>query len=197
MPEYLSIKERIERRLCAILRAAQVSWLSDELAAGRISTAERDAAGVHRWDARGKRSSQSSWAAIESPAKSFAHLDILLLHDDEEVAEGADGNIGYTDKTQPMAAAVIIKQAENSGEITIAVVNRWLARLEAALTADPNVTESGGPQLAIDLQITGTRRPPLEEGQRECVAAVEFAVTYQHERNTPYALGTLIAAALA
>ncbi len=132
---------------------------------------------VRRWDTRAKTTP--------------IHLDAIVAVSDETAEEGPQGTIGYTDKTLPVIVAVILFPNEASDDDSDWLRNRWQARLEQELMADPAIVEAVTlERLAIDTQITAIPGPDYAEGSLS--AAVQVDVTYRHDRNSPYTLGTLI-----
>ena len=132
---------------------------------------------VRRWDTRAK------FTPI--------HLDAVVAASDETAEEGPQGTIGYTDKTLPVVVAVILFQSEASDDDSDWLRNRWQARLEQKLMANPAIIEAVTNQrLAIDTQISLIDGPDYAEGSLS--AAVQVDVTYRHDRNSPYTWGTLI-----
>lgn len=156
MAEAITIKERIERRIEAIVGAI----------AG-IGT-------VERWDARGNTRD---------------NLSAVIIAEDEVAADGAQGNPGTTTNTLEVTVELLIAQAPKADDTESGsfVHNRWLGNLKAALTADERLVEPDTSEpLAVDVRVTGTSQPPLEEGQSEFFAVLVLEVTYDETRNNPY-----------
>jgi hypothetical protein len=176
MPEYLSIRERIERQLVLVLQAAP--------GVNR----------VFRWDGRGLRDPETGLATDASGGRLSMQVgDCMLIPLDERAEEGGEGNVGYTLKTLPVDVQMKVAAADDDAEAEATMINRCLLNLETALMVDPGVTErhnsaSGGDIiLAIDMRTTGNYQAPREVGQRETIVALALEVTYQHQRNNPAA----------
>ncbi len=132
---------------------------------------------VRRWDTRAK------FTPI--------HLDAIVAVVSESGEEGPQGTIGYTDKTMSAVVAVILFQSEASDDDSDWLRNRWQARLEEKLMADPAIVEAVTlERLAIDTKDPTHIEPDYAEGSIS--AAVQVDVTYRHDRNSPYKYGTLI-----
>lgn len=158
MAEKLSIKERIERELVRSLQTI------DDIT-------------VSRWDAR---------------TADGNNLSCVLIAEDEEVPGGTLGlgeQSSTTEKTMILTAQLLVAQAPKrlDSASSSQVHNRWLARLEAAIMGNSQVTETGtGVNLAIDTQVVGTSNPPTEDDQPEFFTILAFEVNYEHYRNDPY-----------
>lgn len=167
MPNNLSIRERIERRIIAIVQAIS-----------GIGT-------VYRWDGRSLRDPSSGLGVNSSGEKiMLGHLDAVVFSDDESAAPGGLGNGGFTDKTLELSVQVNVQLAEDDTDSDAACVNRWALFLETALTADPRITASGV-RLATDSRITRIENPPVTETQPETMVIVRMEANYTHYRNDP------------
>lgn len=174
--EILSIRERIERRLAAIVRG--------------ISGIGR----VFRWDMRGPRDPDTE-LGVDSEGKrpSMQHLDALIAPDDESAAEDGQGGMGggTTTKTLPVEIFLKLAQDETHAMLTARLINRWLLRLETALMADPVLQEAAGEcneeRLAVSMRTVAIASPPIEFGQREVMVGIRVEVTYMHYRDDPAA----------
>ena len=132
---------------------------------------------VRRWDGKG--------------TANVAPLDCFVVEEDESALEGPNGGIGYTDKHLPLLIAVVLFPDESSSEADSWTRNRWQARLEEKIVADPYITEAiTEEKLAIDVSVVSVDGPDLAEGSIS--AAIRALVVYRHERTNPYRLGTLI-----
>lgn len=181
--ETLSIKERIERLLVAMV--ARVVLSHNLQAIGR----------VYRWDARGVRDPQTGLAVDGSGQRlNMADGDAAVIALDEEIAEGAQGSMGLTIKTAKIQIQIKIAKDEDDPVTTSQWHNRWLLAVETALMANRGLREdqSGSPagtqdgeQLAVDMRTSGTFRSEREPGQPETISALEVEIKYQHLRNDP------------
>lgn len=202
MSETWSVKERIERRVAAILAAAQTAsstgWIAVEQAAGRMTAAQAGRCGVHRFDHHGRRLSQDDFTladlADDMLRQGYGHGDVIVASDDESADESDQASYGLTAKRMPLTVVVLLAPPESSTENSAVALNRWLARLETALcsSAGGNVAEGDGTVVAWRIQCTGTRRAELSAGGKSgggggtFCAAVDFAVDYRHPRSDPY-----------
>jgi hypothetical protein len=157
----ISIRERIERQV------------------HRTVTAIDGIGTVRRWDARG--------------ATNPANLDAFVYSGEEAVADDAEGNLGLTVKYLTVNVAVLIMHDENTPptytdtdrESTAFLVNRWLAKIEAAVLANPKVRETGGTtDLAYRIAVRKIGEPGADNGVAEAV--LEFGVEYSHVWDDPY-----------
>ncbi len=172
MPEKISIKERIERQLLL-----QLLEIDD-------GVPDRAVKSAHRTDLRGKRTDQEDFGRADlKPDESddLGHLDAFLVVLDEVTQTEPNGNIGYTEKRMPCIVGVMLKVAENDGENTAFVHNRWLRLIENTIGANRQILEAETDvRLAIDTRVTATSQPPTVAGQPDFAAMVQFDVTYQH-----------------
>lgn len=126
---------------------------------------------VRRWDARGD----------SNPAS----LDVYVVSEDEAAAEGAQGSVGVTTKLLPVLVCCVLLQAEDDSDGTDYLRNKWAAKLEAAILADPKITEAvSAVPLAVDCRTTMVDAPELAAGLVN--ASVRIIVEYDHNRDSPY-----------
>lgn len=104
--------------------------------------------------------------------------------------EGTDVPTGLTEKKLEAAVFVSAQLAENSPLVQDAVVNQFLAEVEAAVLADPTLVEPSGigneERLAIDTRVTEVIPPLVVDDQPDIAAQVTFEITYRHLRESPY-----------
>lgn len=175
MAEKLSVKERIERRVAALLENAATAWASAEVSEGRFASG--DAIVVERWTDKGNTN---------------AMFSILVIPGDESVDPGGQGNDAGDVVTMNLRLACemqLVRRERVDGSTAAAQIhNRWLARIVEAVMADRGLVESDtGEQLAVDVLPTGSSNPPGEEEQPEFFTVAEFEVIYDVFAADPYA----------
>jgi len=187
-PEQLSVRERIERRVFEVMQAAHAGWIATDLAAARIGVGQAEAAGVHRWDARGFGTDQDDPADADLTRRKPAHLDLTIAAGDESLADDGIGTVGLSEKQLPLCLFVHIHQSEKNPENTSAIMTRWLARLEAAITADVRLFTGGSPSVPLskDVEVLGARQGRMEDNQPALVVALDVLIKYRHPYNDPY-----------
>lgn len=126
---------------------------------------------VYRWDASGRVKCRPG--------------DVLVIEQEDRASEGSSGSIGCTVKELRVQLAAILVEDENDSYPASARRIHWQAALEAAIMADPFLTETEtGERLAVDTRVTTWSAPDIGEGL--ITAVVEFEIEYQHYRNSPY-----------
>lgn len=163
MPEYLSIRERQERRIAAIVAAVT------------------DVAACHR----------RAWLG-----EYVEHLHAYLWSGGEQASpdgfgtpSGATTTIVYS-----MSIAVCIAQSADAEttEAPAVVYNRMLARLKAAVMADPELTDDDDNTEPLantgdGVQWIGSNDPPLDTAAGEFFIEIEIEIPYAQYRDNPYA----------
>jgi len=172
MAEKLTIKRRVELQLIAALGALLPTWMDEEVAAGRATADDKTRAGVKELDQRGNDDSLFS---------------LYLDGQDEELDEGSQGDGGTMLRTFEMILATRAMSASTGDEPANAAHDRWIGRLEEAVSADPYVVEAATSQpLAIDIVVTDTLRGPFTEDMPALASMIVFEVHYETLRKNPY-----------
>ena len=159
MPEALTIRERIELRLVAILEAVT------------------DVEAVHRqvW-ADQTIEHQHAYLYAEGEDTSVGGLGDI------------GGSTTAQRFRVHVAVAVAMSPADREHEAPASVYNRWLGRIRDALTADPYLTDTlnAGEKLANTgeaLTLVESNDPPVEPGQPEFFVIQAVEIVYEHTEN--------------
>lgn len=157
MAESVPIRERIERKIAAVIAAIS-----------GIGT-------VERWDMAG------------SPT---GDLSAVVSLDGEQAVEGGQGSTPITAVTATARIELLIAHSRSNTDGSAKIFNRWLAKIQAAMLADPYLTEATSPgvttQLSLDVRYTGCEEPIAVEGQPEFFCVPLFEITYATYRDDPY-----------
>ncbi|MEM1213033.1 MAG: hypothetical protein AAGI68_12145 [Planctomycetota bacterium] len=168
MSEPLSIKERIDRRLLALVQPV----------ADALQGVDADAGDAALFEPEGNSTEPNS---------------VLVIPGKAQVVERTVGNPGSVTLEYPVVLEALIApgshvgaaEAEGgAGARTSSRINDAQRRLFAAVLADPRLTEPDtDAPLADRVDLEELDAPPLEEGQPEACAYVLVVVTYQHDSN--------------
>ena len=176
-------------RLVALMADGLADWLAEDLAAGRITQAQHDAAaqaGVEKWDARGNTQrpftivvsggeQESSREAIGNPP-----TDINVM-----VAE-IEAMLTQRQRVKPDHA-----QAATINEPSDAVLNRWIARMIDKLGEDRFLTEPVGGAVLCPMAVRVTHRylavPEQPAGDNTFMAVVRLEIEHDEFELNPYA----------
>lgn len=131
---------------------------------------------IHRWDTRG--------------VNALAPMDVVLIPEQETLDEESDGNPGVHRKVLPVVVAMMFTHDERSAVNTDHFANRWRARVWDKIMDNPTIVETAGPRLAVDSVVENIPPVDFEDGANN--AALRLTVTYEHDGNSPYVLGTAI-----
>lgn len=162
----VSIKERILRQIKAV--AAAVTGVS----------------AAYRWDV-GRWHNGSAF--VDTLVRDTVEV---ICTDDDLVEETMNGPL-----MKRMQVATQIKLMRDSDDTTVydSLVRRWERDLEAAVMADPFITETAtSVRLATDSRILNVPGPATDRGQTEVVPMVILEVDYRHDAGNPSKLGSVI-----
>ena len=164
MPEKITIRERIERRLQA------------------LAAAMTDIVAAHRRD----------WIGPEDVKDLEAYI-MTDGEDAEEDGMGTDADATTTYSFDAAIAVCIMPTvAEQTSDPLATVYNRWLGRIKEAYTDDPDLTDDDASTQQLSnagggVRITGSNDPPTGDDAGCFFVIVLITVPYTEYRNDPYA----------
>ncbi|MGB0768768.1 MAG: hypothetical protein ACPGYV_13790 [Phycisphaeraceae bacterium] len=189
MPEKLSLRTRITDRLLALMADGMTTWLAEDLAAGRITQAQHDAAianGPEKWDARGNTQKpftivvsggeqETDREAIGNPPTDINHM----------VAE-IEAMLTQRNRVKPdhdQAAAI--------NESSTDVLDRWIARMIDKLNEDKFLTEPDTSAVLCPMGVRVTHRylavPDEPASDNTFMAVVRLEIEHDEFELNPYA----------
>jgi hypothetical protein len=186
MSESLWIGERVERQACVTLAAAHATWMAEELAAGRTTSALSALAGVHRYDNADQWTDQTGFRGRHATKTAKVHGDVIVAIGDLMADVGAAGDSGTVHWRMPIDVMVWVRHPESDADNPSFVWHRWVRRILTALLADPRLTETGTSEvLTEDIQPVAALRLPAETGEPEFVVIVSFQAQFETDRTDP------------
>jgi hypothetical protein len=186
MSEALWIGERVERQVCVTLAASLATWLAEELAAGRTTSAAAALAGVHRFDNADQWTEQTAFRGRNQTKTAKVHGDVLVAAGDLSADVGAAGDSGTVHWRMPLDILVLVRHPETDTDSPAFVWHRWVRRVLTALLADGRLTEADtGELLTEDIQPVAALRVPAETGEPEFVVIVSFMAQFETDRTDP------------
>lgn len=151
----VSIRERIARQIVR-----------------NLQTIRATNATVHRWDTR-------------RGGLDYDHLDLVVRCQDEQGEDTDQSSIGLLTKTMSVAIGINIHQPEDDTLTTDALVNKWVAKVQDLMMADPFIYEDDTDErLAVDTYLRDVTAIDFDEGLVRPVCI--FEVQYQQLRDDPY-----------
>lgn len=135
---------------------------------------------VYRWSARA--------------TEVYAHLDAVIQVVEETSEQGAIGTAGTIRNTMTMLASIVIRPTESDAAVTDEAIDIWAAALKHAFLGNRTFVETAtSVRLAVDSTPAVIDPPEVQDGA--CAAAVRVVVTYDHDGDSVYRMGTAIVAA--
>lgn len=145
-------------------------------------------AAAYRWDV-GRWWNGSAWV------ETLPRNSVSLTVESDDVVDEAMGTNGPIMKRMSVSVGIKLMRDGDDSTSYDTLVRRWENDLEAALMANPFVIETAtSVRLATDSQVTSLPGPATDTGQTEVVPTLLIQVDYRHDRNSPKALGSAIAA---
>lgn len=125
------------------------------------------------------------WSALGDQTR--ADLSAVIYAEDESSDDAGQGGDSAVTQNAMLLAVEICHAADADDDNSSLVHNRWLAKLEQKLMADPGLVETGtSEQLALDVRKTGSSAPPGMDNAPEFYTVLIVEIIYLSYRDDPY-----------